>query len=57
MAEEEVSQISLGEFETIPQLLASSESLQLAFIILNYWFSSNWDNLSQIFTLGFYSKI
>jgi len=34
MAEDEVSQISVGEFETIPQLLASSESLQLAFIIL-----------------------
>jgi len=34
MVEEEVSQISVGEFETIPQLLASSESLQLAFIIL-----------------------
>jgi len=34
VAEEEVSQISVGEFETIPQLLASSESLQLAFIIL-----------------------
>ncbi len=34
MAEENVSQISGGEFETIPQLLASSESLQLAFVLL-----------------------
>jgi len=32
MAEEEVTGISAGEFETIPQLLASSESLQLAFV-------------------------
>ena len=31
MAEEELSQISVGEFETVTQLLASSESLQLAF--------------------------
>jgi small-conductance mechanosensitive channel len=34
MAEESISQISVGEFETIPQLLASSESLQLAFVFL-----------------------
>ncbi len=34
MAEENVSQISVGEFDTIPQLLASSESLQLAFVFL-----------------------
>jgi len=34
MAEEEVSGISVGEFETIPQLLASSESLQIAFVLL-----------------------
>ena len=34
MAEENVSQMSGGEFETIPQLLASSESLQLAFVFL-----------------------
>jgi len=34
VAEEEVSQISVGEFESIPQLLASSESLQLAFVLL-----------------------
>ena len=34
MAEEGVTEISVGEFETIPQLLASSESLQLAFVIL-----------------------
>ena len=34
MVEEEVTSISVGEFETIPQLLASSESLQLAFIVL-----------------------
>ena len=27
MAEEELSQISVGEFETVSQLLASSESL------------------------------
>ena len=32
--EEEVTGISVGEFETIPQLLASSESVQLAFVIL-----------------------
>ena len=34
MAEEEVTQVSVGEFETIPQLLASSESLQIAFVLL-----------------------
>ncbi len=34
MAEEGVTEISVGEFETIPQLLASSESLQLAFVFL-----------------------
>jgi hypothetical protein len=34
MAEEEISQISVGEFDTIPQLIASSESLQLAFVFL-----------------------
>jgi len=34
MAEEEITGISVGEFETIPQLLASSESLQLAFVLL-----------------------
>lgn len=34
MAEEELSQISVGEFETVSQLLASSESLQLAFSIM-----------------------
>jgi len=34
MAEEELSQISGGEFETVSQLLASSESLQLAFFIM-----------------------
>jgi len=34
MAEENASSISAGEFETIPQLLASSESLQLTFVFL-----------------------
>ena len=34
MTEHEVTGISVGEFETIPQLLASSESLQLAFALL-----------------------
>ncbi len=34
MAEEAITEISVGEFETIPQLLASSESLQLAFVFL-----------------------
>lgn len=34
MAEEELSQISAGEFETVSQLLSSSESLQIAFFIL-----------------------
>ena len=34
MTEHEVTGISVGEFETIPQLLASSESLQLAFVLL-----------------------
>ena len=34
MAEEELSQISVGEFETVSQLVASSESLQLAFMIM-----------------------
>ena len=34
MAEHETAGISVGEFETIPQLLASSESLQIAFVLL-----------------------
>jgi len=34
MVEEELSQIPVGEFETVSQLLASSESLQLAFFIM-----------------------
>ncbi len=34
MSEGDISQISAGEFETVSQLLASSESLQLAFIIM-----------------------
>lgn len=34
MAEEDISQISVGEFETVSQLLASSESLQIAFIVM-----------------------
>jgi len=31
---EEVSNIPIGEFETVSQLVASSESLQIAFAIL-----------------------
>ena len=34
MAEEELSQVSAGEFETVSQLLASSEPLQIAFFIM-----------------------
>ena len=34
MAEETISEISGGEFATIPELIASSESLQLAFVFL-----------------------
>ena len=34
MAEEELSQISVGEFETVSQLLTSSESLQIAFFMM-----------------------
>ena len=34
MAEEELSQISVGEFEAVSQLLASSESLQFSFVIM-----------------------
>lgn len=34
MAEEELSQISVGEFETVSQLLSSSESLQIAFFVM-----------------------
>ena len=34
MVEEDLTQISAGEFETVSQLLASSESLQLAFTIM-----------------------
>ena len=34
MAEEELSEISAGEFEAVSQLLASSESLQMSFIIM-----------------------
>ena len=34
MAEEQLTQISIGEFETVSHLLASSESLQLAFFVM-----------------------
>ena len=34
MAEEELSQISVGEFETVSQLLAASEALQVAFLVM-----------------------
>jgi len=34
MAEEDLSQISIGEFETVSQVIASSESLQFAFIVM-----------------------
>ncbi|MDH3676794.1 MAG: mechanosensitive ion channel [Nitrosopumilus sp.] len=34
MGSEDISQISIGEFETVTQLLASSESLQFAFIVM-----------------------
>jgi len=34
MAEEELGSIPIGEFETVSQLIASSESLQIAFAIL-----------------------
>ena len=34
MAEDDLSQISAGEFETVSQLVASSESLQIAFFIM-----------------------
>lgn len=34
MAEGEISEISIGELETVSQLLASSESLQFAFIVM-----------------------
>ena len=34
MAEEDVSQLSIGEFENVSQLLVSSESLQFAFIAM-----------------------
>ena len=34
MAEDDLSQISVGEFETVSQLLSSSESLQVAFFIM-----------------------
>lgn len=34
MVDEDLSQISIGEFETVTHLLASSEALQMAFIIM-----------------------
>ena len=34
MGEQQLSEISVGEFETVYQLLASSESLQMAFLIM-----------------------
>jgi hypothetical protein len=34
MAEEDLTQISAGEFETVSQLLAADERLQIAFAIL-----------------------
>ncbi len=34
MAEEGLSNIPIGQFETVSQLIASSESLQIAFAIL-----------------------
>ena len=34
MAEEDISQISVGQFESVSQLIGSSESLQLGFIVM-----------------------
>ena len=34
MGSEEISQISIGEFENVSQLIASSESLQFAFFVM-----------------------
>jgi hypothetical protein len=34
MAEEDLTQIPVGEFETVSQLLASNESIQIAFSIM-----------------------
>jgi len=61
MTEHGVPEISVGEFETIPQLLASSEALQLAFVFLiiglvvigivfrkfSYWVSSQKFNYTR----------
>ena len=45
MAEEGLSNIPVGEFETVSQLIASSESLQIAFANTDCWFNNNWGNL------------
>ena len=58
MAEEDLSQISVGEFENVSQLLVSSESLQFAFIlmvvgiiaiVLGYGKFSNWTKSQKIY--------
>ena len=58
MAEEDLSQISVGEFENVSQLLVSSESLQFAFIlmvvgiiaiVLGYGKFSNWVKSRKIY--------
>ncbi|NIM25143.1 MAG: mechanosensitive ion channel [Nitrososphaeria archaeon] len=58
MAEEDLSQISVGEFENVSQLLVSSESLQFAFIlmvvgiiaiVLGYGKFSNWVKSQKIY--------
>jgi len=70
MAEHEAAGITVGEFETIPQLLASSESLQLAFVFLiiglvvigiiyrkfSYWVSSQKFNYTRPHSSRFVRK-
>ena len=58
MVEEEISQLSTGEFEAMSQLLASSESLQIAFaimvsgviaIVIAYKMFSSWVRRQKIY--------
>jgi hypothetical protein len=51
MAEEDLTQISAGEFETVSQLLAADERLQIAFAILVIGINWNCNSLQEIFIL------
>ena len=57
MVEEELSQISAGEFEAVSQLLASSESLQLSFIIMIIGIIGIVFGYTKVLKMGWFTQI